>query len=119
MELKKNDSSNLVISEEVVSKIACTAAKDVEGVADVVPKAQGFKSMLRTKQVVQPVHVFLRDNQIFLDIYVKIKEGVKLADIAVKIQEAIKEAVQNMTGNVVAKVNVHICEVELTQPVKE
>lgn len=119
MELKNNNSGSLVISEEVVSKIACVAAKDVDGVADVVPKTQGIRSMLKTKQVVLPVHVTVRDNQLVIDINVKIKEGVRLADVAVKIQEAVKEAVQNMTGNGVSKVNVHICEVELNKPLDE
>ena len=116
MELKNNNSGNLVISEEVVSKIACVAAKDIDGVADVVPKTQGIRTMLKTKQVVQPVHVTMRDNQLVIDINVKVKEGVRLADIAVKIQQAVKESVQNMTGSGVAKVNVHICEVELNEP---
>ena len=119
MELKNNNSGNLIISEEVVSKIACVAAKDVDGVADVVAKAPGIRSMLKTKQVVLPVHVTVRDNQLVIDINVKIKEGVRLADVAVKIQQAVKEAVQNMTGNGVSKVNVHICEVELNRPQDE
>ena len=119
MELKKNNSGNIVISEEVVSKIACTAAKDVAGVADVVPKAQGIKSMLKTKQMIQPVHVLVRDGQIYIDIYIKLAEGVRVAETAMKIQSAVKEAVQNMTGRAVAKVNVHICEVELAEPEKE
>lgn len=116
MELKNSNSGNLVISEEVVSKIACVAAKDVDGVADVVSKPLGIRSMLKTKQVVLPVHVTVRDNQLVIDINVKVKEGVRLADVAVKIQQAVKEAVQNMTGNGVSKVNVHICEVELNKP---
>lgn len=113
MDFRNNNSGSLVISEEVVSKIACVAAKDIDGVEDVVPKPQNIRTMLKTKQVVLPVHVTLKDNQIYLDIFVKVREGVRLADVAVKIQQAVKEAVQNMTGSVVAKVNVHICEVEL------
>ena len=119
MDLKNNNSGNLVISEEVVSKIAGTAARDVVGVADIVAKAKGIKTMLRTKQVVQPVHVVLKDNQLYIDIYVKLKEGVRVADAAMNIQQAVKDAVQNMTGCAVAKVNVHICEIELNDNIQK
>lgn len=115
MDFKNNNIGSLVISEEVVSQIAATAAKDINGVADVVPKAQGIKSAIKSKQVVRPVHVALKDSQILLDIYVKLQEGTRVVETAQKIQEAVKEAVQNMTGNVVSKVNVHICEVELNK----
>lgn len=115
MDIKTNSTSNLVISDEVVAKIATTAACDVMGVAGVVAKPQAIGKMIKTKQVIQPVHVNFRDNQIDLDIYVKLKEGVRVAEVATKIQESVKDAVQNMTSRVVAKVNVHICEVELNK----
>lgn len=114
MEMNKNNAGSVVISEEVISKIAKVAATDVEGVAGIVPRTLDIKSMLRSKKVTQGVHVLVKDNQFTIDIFLKIKVGYKVAEVAQKVQQSIKEAVQNMTGTLVYKVNVHISEVELT-----
>ncbi len=112
MDIKKNASGNIVISPEVVEKIAKTAATDVTGVFDVVPRTQNFKSMIKSRKVSKAVNCTIRDGQYIIDIYLKVNEGVKLTELATKVQKNIKEAVQNMTGTVVTKINVHVCEVQ-------
>ncbi len=113
MDIKKSNTGNIVISPEVVEKIALTAATDVTGVAGVVSKPQDIKTILRSKSVVKPVICVSKDNQYIIDIYLKVNEGVKLSELATKVQKNIKEAVQNMTGTIVSKINVHVCEVQL------
>lgn len=113
MEIKKNSQGSIVISPEVVEKIALTAATDVTGVAGAVSKTQDIKTILRSRCVTKPVICVLKDGQYIIDIYLKVNEGVKLAEVATQVQKNIKESVQNMTGTVVTKINVHICEVQL------
>lgn len=113
MEIKKNNAGNIVISEEVIEKIAMTAAEDVVGVVGCVERTLNIESMLRTKKVTKPCVATLKDDHYMIDIYLKVAEGVKLSEVATNVQKNIKEAVQNMTENVVTKINVHICEVEL------
>ncbi len=115
MDIKKSNSGNIVISTEVVEKIALTAATDVTGVAGVVAKPQDIKNILISKSVVKPVVCVCKDNQYIIDIFLKVNEGVKLSELATKVQKNIKEAVQNMTGTVVSKINVHVCEVQLNK----
>jgi len=119
MDIKKTNSGNIVISTDVVEKIALTAATDVTGVAGVVSKPQDIKSIIRSKSVVKPVVCTSKDNQYVIDIFLKVKEGVKLSELATKVQKNIKEAVQNMTGTVVSKINVHICEIQLKAQAEE
>ncbi|MGN0174110.1 MAG: Asp23/Gls24 family envelope stress response protein [Acutalibacteraceae bacterium] len=113
MEINKNSSGNIVISPEVVEKIALTAATDVTGIAGAVSRPQDIKTILKSRQVLKPVICVVKDGQFIIDIYLKVNEGVKLTEVATKVQKNIKEAVQNMTNTVVNKINVHICEVEL------
>lgn len=119
------NSNNLIISEEVIAKIASAAAKEVEGVADVVNKpmavnnVDSIKSVIKTKKVMSPVRVEFRDNQIMLDVYVRLCEGIKIADVALTVQQKVKEEVQNMTGKVVSRVNLYVCEVELCKDKKD
>lgn len=113
MEINKNSSGSIIISPEVVEKIALTAATDVTGVAGAVSRTQDIKTILRSHRVTKPVICVVRDGQYYIDIYLKVNEGVKLAEVATKVQKNIKESVQNMTGTVVTKINVHICEVQL------
>lgn len=119
MEIKKNSAGSIVISTDVVEKIALTSATDVTGVAGVVARTQDIKSILRSRRVTKPVICVLKDGQYYIDIYLKVKEGVKLSDVATQVQKSIKESVQNMTGTVVTKINVHICEVEFKSKEEE
>ena len=119
MEIKKSNTGNIVISTDVVEKIALTAATDVTGVAGVVSKPQDIKNILRSKSVIKPVVCVSKDNQYIIDIFLKVNEGVKVSELATKVQKNIKEAVQNMTGTVVSKINVHICEVQLNKQAED
>lgn len=113
MDIKKNSNGNVVISPEVVEKIALAAATDVAGIAGPVAHKQDIKNIIKTRQVSKPVICAIKDGQYIIDIYLKVNEGIKLTEIATKVQKNIKEAVQNMTNTVVTKINVHICRVEL------
>ncbi len=47
-----------------------------------------------------------------IDIRLKVKNGVKIPELSKKLQANVKEAVQNMTGVVVSKVNLQIAGVD-------
>ena len=54
-----------------------------------------------------------------IDVYIKIESGAKITEVAGNIQQSVKEAVQNMTGCVVSRVNVHIADIDLTEATEE
>ena len=62
------------------------------------------------------VHVSTSGSGTVIDIYVRLKEGYKISALAERIQKNVKEQVQNMTGTVVTRVNVHVCEIDLKKP---
>ena len=115
MEISKHSAKgDLIISEEAVSAIATNAAKDVDGVtgfsnrpADVVTTIK--KGSLR---VMSPVRIVQDGDNLDISIYVNISSGKKIQPVAEEVQKVVKDAVQNMTGKFVAKVNVIIASLE-------
>ena len=99
---------SLRIAKDVIATIAKIAASEVAGVAGFVPAAVDFKKIISKKAPLKPVTVVLTDDIAVLDIYITIKSSAKIPSVAQKVQQAVKEAVQNMTGITVFKVNVII-----------
>ncbi len=116
MENRFKSAGNVVISDDVVAKIASVAATDIEGVADVVSKAMNIKKFFNSSSAAKAVHVSTSGSGTVIDIYVRLKEGYKISALAERIQKNVKEQVQNMTGTVVTRVNVHVCEIDLKKP---
>ena len=48
-----------------------------------------------------------------------IKAGVNIPETAEKIQSAVKEAVQNMTGIAVSRVNINIAGIVFAEPAEQ
>lgn len=112
MEIKNTNNNNVIISEDVIAKVASIAATDVKGVHGVVPKPVNIKGIFKD-EASKAVVVEKNGKSSIIDIYIKIEEGYKVQTVAEEVQKAVKEQVQNMTNIVITKVNVHISEIEL------
>lgn len=109
------------ISEEVISTIANTAACEVDGVAKVHPKmvsnAKNFIANL--KPAIKGVSISTTPEGIELTLQLSIKNGYKIPEVAKKVQDKVSDAVQNMTGLKVNKVNIIITNVTLEKPTSD
>lgn len=119
MEIKKETSiGGLIISEDVIAAIACNAAKDIEGVAGIATRPVDIKAVIKkanfTNRSSKSVKVTEEDNDLVISIYINLREGSKIPVVAEAVQSSIKDAVQNMTGRIVSKVNVTIAGIEFT-----
>lgn len=63
-----------------------------------------------------PVRVFQDGDDLDISVYINIASGIKIQPVAEEVQRVVKEAVQNMTGKLVSKVNVIIASVEDDEP---
>ena len=97
----------IVISEEVLASIAATAAREVEGVAGLVPAR-----LLRGQGNLRYVKLSQSGAQLALELTLRVRAGVNIADLACKVQRAVKTALQDMTGKTVARVNLKIAGAE-------
>lgn len=115
MEISKHSAKgDLIISEEALYAIATNAAKDVEGVTGFSNRPADVVSTIKkgSLKVMSPVRIIQDGDNLDISIYVNISSGKKIQPVAEEVQKVVKEAVQNMTGKFVSKVNVIIASLE-------
>ncbi len=98
---------DIKISNEVVGTIASMAAADVEGIANLVSKFS-LGEMLGRKESDKGVVVTLEDNRVKIQVEVHVQYGVNIYDACHRLQRQVKDAVEEMTGLVVDRVNVDV-----------
>ena len=115
---KQTPQGGVIISEEAVSSIETNAAKDVNGVTGFSNKPDDVVSTIKkgSLKVMSPVRVFQDGDDLDISVYINIASGIKIQPVAEEVQRVVKEAVQNMTGKLVSKVNVIIASVEDDEP---
>lgn len=115
---KQTPQGGVIISEKAVSSIVTNAAKDVNGVTGFSNKPDDVVSTIKKGilKVMSPVRVFQDGDDLDISVYINIASGIKIQPVAEEVQRVVKEAVQNMTGKLVSKVNVIIASVEDDEP---
>lgn len=101
----RTSQSELVISDEVIAKIAASAVEEVEGFGSFSHRAPDIKSQPVPQK---SVRVWSLDNDIKIQVYINVKDGYNVQAVSAAVQRAVKSSVQSMTGKVVGKVNVCI-----------
>ena len=114
------NNSSLAINNEAITKIAAMATLEVEGVASFGKRPvelKNIKSLLSGARHdnSNSIGIVVDNGAIMFDIFVKINDSAKLKTVAEEIQANVKDKVQTMTGNAVAKVNVHIEDLVITE----
>jgi uncharacterized alkaline shock family protein YloU len=108
------------IADEVVSIIAGLAATEVDGVASMSGGiAGGIAEALGRKNLSKGVKVEVGEEEASVDLYLIVTYGSRIPDVAWGVQENVKQAIENMTGLKVTKVNVHVQGVSFPQEKKE
>ena len=123
---QENSIGGLIISEEVIASIACNAAKDVNGVSSFSSRPSDIVSTLKkgSLKVMSPVRIVEEGDDLIIKIYINLEYGAKINAVAEQVQLSVKDAIQNMTGKVVSKVNVVAAGIdfepdeEQTEPLK-
>lgn len=104
-----NFSSEYVISEEVLATIAANAAKDVEGVARLGNRPADLYTTFKIgADASKKVAVTMTDYDIRVHVYIVLVHTAKIQEVCRNVQTAVKEAIQNMTGRVVTRVDVSV-----------
>ena len=118
MDVHNTIGGSLQISTEVIAKIARLAALEVDGVADVATgTSQNVRSLLG--RIGQPVAVVMEDGIATVTVHITVVYGNKVMPLCEKVQENVKQAIQNMTGITVARVDVLVVGLTETPAEKE
>ncbi len=112
-----HEKGNVIISEEVLASIATNAAKDVDGVSSFSNRPVDVVSTIKSGslKVMSPVRVLQNGDDITISIYLNLEPNTKIRAVSQNVQSSVKEAVQNMTGKLVSKVNVIVAGIDFEE----
>lgn len=97
---KELDSGSLNINEDVLTTVALTAVKDVDGVVSIRGDRKGIR-------------VLLGDNEVAVDCGLVVLYGHSVVEIAKNVQRAVTNAVESMTGLKVSRVDVNVTGISM------
>jgi uncharacterized alkaline shock family protein YloU len=102
-----------VIAEGVVAKIAGVAAREVEGVHDLVPLGAGAAlagiagRLARTDQRSSGVNVEVGQREAAVDLNMTVEYGVSIPQVAEAVRQNVMDRIRAMTGLTVKEVNIN------------
>ena len=103
----KATDGSFIISGEVIATIACNAALEVDGVAEMGQRPINIRGVMASAAE-RAVAVVSNANETVLEVYVRPTMDAHIPTMAEAVQTAVKNAVQSMTGSPVTKVNIHV-----------
>lgn len=121
-ELMEEKKDTLKISDEVVAVITGVAASETEGVFSVGTGsfASGWTELLSGKKNnAKGIKVVMGEGSVTIEIQLVVKYGVRITDVAASVQENVKNAVEEMTGFTVEKVDVRVVGIKAAPEVKK
>ncbi len=121
-ELMEEKKDTLKISDEVVAVITGVAASETEGVFSVGTGsfASGWTELLGGKKNnAKGIKVVMGEGTVTIEIQLVVKYGVRITDVAASVQENVKNAVEEMTGFTVEKVDVKVVGIKAAPEVKK
>lgn len=105
----RHTAGSIRVSEDVIIKIAETAACEIEGVATVNNHLEPPSTLSRLRG---PVRVKVNGEAAAIKFEISVLDGFNAVSVAESIQRSAKSAVQNMTGFTVTKVDVNVAGVK-------
>ena len=112
-DVSKKVEKSLHISQDVIAQIVTNSVNEIEGVYGIAPVMKTPRQLWFRQENFGNIRIGLVDD--VLSIGIILCRGAKAVSVAEEIQDKVKSAVQNMLGLTVAKVNVTICGVDLSE----
>ncbi|MBQ2941710.1 MAG: Asp23/Gls24 family envelope stress response protein [Clostridia bacterium] len=112
-DLVNTSGDSVKISDEVISVITGIAASETEGVASVGVGsiASSWAELISGKKGKNPskgIKAELTETGVNIEIQIVVKYGVSIPEVASNVQYGVKNAVEEMTGLTVEKVDVKV-----------
>ena len=107
----ENENGNVVVSTNVYTDIAGTAASNCFGVKGMAARSvkDGVYHLLRKESMSKGVRVQTHeDDTVSIDLHIIVDHGVNLGAVAASIISEVRYVVTKCTGTQVRKVNVYI-----------
>ena len=112
MQPKENPiTSNIKISEGVLETTVKTVVGEIPGVARLSTRSSSPIDRLFDRPSAHRVVGRVEGDAAAIDISVVLSRGYKMKKVCSQIQEKVKEAIQDMTGIAVSRVNVYVVDI--------
>ena len=108
----KYDSGTLRYYDDVIEKIAYTAACGVEGAVCIKENSKELMQKIGAKTIKKDIKVNFEEENINIFVCINVEPDVNVLNTAVKVQNSVKKTVEMMTGFSVKKVDVHVAKIE-------
>lgn len=121
-EIMTENKDSLKISDEVISVITGVAASETEGVASVGHGgfATSWTELIGGKKNnAKGIKVVMGENSVAIELQIVVNYGVRITDIAATVQENVKNAVEEMTGLSVERVDVRVVGIKTVSEEKK
>jgi len=105
-----------IIAESVVAKIAALAAREVDGVHDLVPMGAGATiaglagKITRADQRSSGVSVEVGQREAAVDLNMTVDYGVNIPQVAAAVRQNVMDRIGAMTGLLVKEVNINAAD---------
>lgn len=105
-----NEYGAIAIDSEVVAKIAGAAAMECYGIVGMAAKnvKGGFSQLLKKESLTKGIRLTSDENTVIIDIHVIVMYGTSISVICNSLIDTVKYKVEDMTGLIVAAVNVFV-----------
>ena len=107
---QNTNSADIVISDDVIEKIAKTATLEVDGVVAVTTSLK--TDLISKKNHNRGVNIVKDDNDISITVSVVIYYDYNINEVASKIQDKVTDAIEAMTGHNCPIVNINVIGIE-------
>lgn len=104
------------IASDVVAVIASLAANEVDGIHSMAGNITNeIISKLGKRNLSKGVKVNMEEGTVCIDMTLNMKYGYSILKVSKQVQEKVSQQIENMTGLMVAEVNVRIAGVSLEE----
>lgn len=104
------------IAPDVLIQIAKLSTLSVPGVSKLATVAPEVNRLFKPGAT-EGVKITVENNQVYADLYVILKRDVNVRDVSRLIQNQVARAIVEMVGMEVGKVNVHVEDIDYSEPV--
>ncbi len=104
------------IAPDVLIQIAKLSTLSVPGVSKLATVAPEVNRLFKPGAS-EGVKVTVENNQVYADLYVILRRDVNVRDVSRLIQNQVARAIVEMVGMEVGKVNVHVEDIDYSEPV--
>jgi len=105
------------IAPDVLVTIVTLTVAGISGVSRLAP-VPGRINRVFKREAVDGVEIFVENNTVYADVYVIFQRDINVRDVSRTIQNQVARAVKEMVGMEVARIDVHVTDIDLEAKVQ-